>query len=86
MLNNVINETEINLYRAYIVDTLINLMSAKQSGAIKAVEVMLNRSLIRLENLKGIDREALYDEYKEWLEVDENNILNDGVLYCNYLG
>ena len=61
-------------------------MSAKQSGAIKSVEVMINRSLTRLENLNGIDREALYDEYKEWLEVDENNILNDGVLYCNYLG
>ena len=61
-------------------------MSAKQSGAIKAVEVMLNRSLTRLENLKGMNREALYDEYKEWLEVDENNIINEGVLYCNYLG
>ena len=65
---------------------LINPMSAKQSGAIKAVEVMLNRSLTRLENLKGMNREALYAEYKEWLEVDENNIINDGVLYCNYLG
>ena len=61
-------------------------MSTRQSGAIKAVEVMLNGSLSRLENLKGKNREALYDEYKEWLEVDENNAINDGVLYCNYLG
>ena len=61
-------------------------MSTKQTGAIKAVEVMLNGSLSRLESLKGKNREALYDEYKEWLEVDENNAINDGVLYCNYLG
>ena len=61
-------------------------MSSRQSGALQAVEVMLNRSLKRLNNLKGEDRVALYDEYKEWLEVDDNNVINDGVLYCNYLG
>ena len=61
-------------------------MSSRQSGVIKAVEVMLNGSLKRLNNLKGANREALYDEYKEWLEIDDNNVINDGVLYCNYLG
>ena len=61
-------------------------MTSRQSGAIQAVEVMLNRSLKRLDNLNGMNREALYDEYKEWLEIDENNQINDGVLYCNYLG
>ena len=57
-----------------------------QSGAIQAIEVMLNSTLKRLDNLKGQNREALYDEYKEWLELDEDNVINDGVLYCNYLG
>ena len=61
-------------------------MSARQSGALNAVEVMLNASLKRLNNLNGENREALYDEYKEWLEVDYDNVINDGVLYCNYLG
>ena len=61
-------------------------MSSRQSGALQSVEVMLNGSLKRLNNLKGKNREALYVEYKEWLEVDDNNIINDGVLYCNYLG
>ncbi len=61
-------------------------MSSKQSGALRAVEVMLNGSLKRLNNLEGKNREALYDEYKEWLEVDDNYIINDGVLYCIYLG
>ena len=61
-------------------------MSKRQSGVIQAVEVMLNRSLSRLDTLNGMNREALYDEYKEWLELDESNVINDGVLYCNYLG
>tara|TARA_Y100001968_G_scaffold120818_1_gene110019 strand:- start:10 stop:195 length:186 start_codon:yes stop_codon:yes gene_type:complete len=61
-------------------------MSSRQSRALKAVEVMLNGSLSRLSNLRGENREALYNEYKEWLEVDDNNEFNDGVLYCNYLG
>ena len=61
-------------------------MSSKQSGALHAVEVMLNGSLKRLNFLHGNDREALYNEYKEWLEVDDSNVINDGVLYCNYLG
>ena len=61
-------------------------MSARQSGALNSVEVMLNASLKQLNNLNGENREALYDEYKEWLEVDDDNVINDGVLYCNYLG
>ena len=61
-------------------------MSSRQSGALQSVEVMLNGSLKRLNNLKGENREALYDEFKEWLDVDDNNVINDGVLYCNYLG
>ena len=60
-------------------------MSSMQSGALQAVEVMLNGSLKRLNSLKGKNREALYDEYKEWLELDDNNAISDGVLYCNYL-
>jgi len=61
-------------------------MSSGPSGAIMAVEVMLNESLKRLNNLKGMNRDALYYEFKEWIEVDDDNIINDGVLYCNYLG
>ena len=60
-------------------------MPSKKSQALQAVEVMLNGSLKRLNSLKGKSREALYDEYKEWLEVDDNNAISDGVLYCNYL-
>ena len=48
-------------------------MSARQSGALNAVEVMLNASLKRLNNLNGENREALYDEYKEWLGEEIND-------------
>ena len=61
-------------------------MSSRQFGALQSVEVMLNATLKRLNSLEGGNREALYDEYKEWLEVDDNNVINDGVLYCNFLG
>ena len=61
-------------------------MSSRQSEIRLAVEVMLNGSLTRLNNLEGMNREALYDEYKEWIEVKENNVISDCVLYCNYLG
>ena len=84
--NSVINETEIYLPMVYYLYRCNSSMSSRQSGALQAVEVMLNGSLKRLNNLQGENREALYDEYKEWLEVDDNNVINDGVLYCNYLG
>ena len=61
-------------------------MSSTESRAIKAVEVMLNGSLSRLNYLNGENREALYLEYREWIDLDENNSIDDGVLYCNYLG
>ncbi len=85
-MNSVINETEIYTFMVYFYRKYISSMSSRQSGALQAVEVMLNGSLKRLNKLKGKNREALYDEYKEWLEVDDNNVINDGVLYCNFLG
>ena len=61
-------------------------MSSRPSGALKSIEIMLNGSLKRLNIINGKNREALYVEYKEWIDVDENNIAEEGVLYCNYLG
>ena len=50
-------------------------MSSRQSGALQAVEVMLNGSLRRLNILKDENREALYNEYKDPL----SNLLR---VYC----
>tara|TARA_Y100001968_G_C19363039_1_gene720877 strand:+ start:887 stop:1114 length:228 start_codon:yes stop_codon:yes gene_type:complete len=61
-------------------------MFSKQSGALLSIEVWINGSLRRLADLYGEDKEAHYEEYKEWLDVCDNNAIKDDVLYCNYLG
>tara|TARA_Y100001968_G_C18881024_1_gene491740 strand:+ start:327 stop:515 length:189 start_codon:yes stop_codon:yes gene_type:complete len=60
-------------------------MSSIPVGAVKAIEVMINNALTRLNTLEGDDRRALFDEFKEWLENIDNDCLDDGVLYCNWL-
>ena len=52
-------------------------MLSRQSGVVKVVGVMLIGSLKRINNLNAQNREALYDEFKEWLEIDDNNLIND---------
>ena len=61
-------------------------MYSSQSSALQEVEVILNGSLNRLNHLTGKNRKAIYDKYKEQLDVDDNNYMNEGVLYCNFLG
>ena len=61
-------------------------MKSKKKRVTEAVEVMLNKSLSRLNKLKGHERDALYNEYKEWIEIDDNYQVEDDVLYCNYHG
>ena len=46
---------------------------------------MLKGSLSRIENFKVKNREELYYDYKEWLDVDDNNSIKASVLYFNYL-
>ena len=70
----------------YLVYIKIKSNVLRNSEVLQAIEVMLNGSLKRLNYLNGANREALYDEYKEWLEVDEDNIISEGVLYCKHLG
>ena len=61
-------------------------MSFSKSAPLRAVEVMLKCSLSRLDQITGMNKEALYDEYREWLELDESTVSFDEVFYCNYLG
>ena len=74
------------LFQMFYINKNLHSMSSGKSGAVKSVEVMINGSLARLNDLKGANREALYEEYKEWLEIDQYNAINEGVLYCNFLG
>ena len=45
-------------------------MSTKENQAMKSVEIAIDNALTRLQKLKGLDRLAFANEYKEWL-VDE---------------
>ncbi len=38
---------------------------------------MLNCSLSRLDSLTGMNSDALYDEDREWLELDESTVINN---------
>ena len=60
-------------------------MHPRKKRVTEAVEVMLNKSLSRLNHLKEEERKALYNEYREWIEIDDNYRAQDEVLYCNYL-
>ena len=45
-------------------------MSTQENQAMKSVEIAIDNALTRLQKLKGQDRLAFANEYKEWL-VDE---------------
>tara|TARA_B100000029_G_scaffold254553_1_gene251357 strand:- start:432 stop:629 length:198 start_codon:yes stop_codon:yes gene_type:complete len=45
-------------------------MSTQEDQAMKSVEIAIDNALTRLQKLKGLDRLAFANEYKEWL-VDE---------------
>ncbi len=45
-------------------------MSTQENQAMKSVEIAIDNALTRLQKLKGLDRLAFANEYKEWL-VDE---------------
>ena len=46
-------------------------MSSREGQAMKSLEVALDHALDRLNQLKGKDRLAFANEYKEWLADDE---------------
>tara|TARA_B100000945_G_scaffold63070_1_gene47113 strand:+ start:21 stop:203 length:183 start_codon:yes stop_codon:yes gene_type:complete len=46
-------------------------MSSREGQAMESLEVALDYALARLNHLKGKDRLAFANEYKEWLADDE---------------
>ncbi len=51
----------------------------------KTLEVTLNDTLIRLNKLEGLDKKALREEYKEWINALEDSNTQPHVLYANQL-
>ena len=54
-----------------LVRSTANSISMGESQAMKSVEVALDNALARLNQLKGKDRLAFLNEYKEWLGGDK---------------
>ena len=46
-------------------------MSRQKSQTMRSVEIALDHALSPLKQLKGLDKLAFENEYKEWLTVEE---------------
>ena len=51
----------------------------------KTLEVTMNDAVKRLKQLNGLDKKALREEYKEWIEAIDNNKDQPHVLYANQI-
>ena len=51
----------------------------------KTLEVTMNDAVKRLIELDGLERKALKEEYKEWIQASEENKDQPHVLYANQI-
>ena len=51
----------------------------------RALEVTMNDSVKRINELDGLNQKALREEYKEWVEASEGNKDQPHVLYANQI-
>ena len=51
----------------------------------KTLEVTINDALKRCNKLDGLNKKALKDEYKEWIDALEGNKDQPHVLYVNHI-
>ena len=51
----------------------------------KTLELKTNDSLCRLKELDGLDKKALTEEYKEWIQAGEGIKDQPHVLYSNQI-
>ena len=56
-----------------------------RSSLIGSCEVTINTALKRLSKLKGKDKHALKNEFKEWINAIESDNKNYDVLYLNQI-
>jgi len=53
------------------------------TSLIGSCEVTINTAIKRLSILSGENKNALYSEFKEWIDAIENNKKNYDILYLN---
>ena len=51
----------------------------------RTLEVTMNDASKRLNELNGLDKKALRDEYKEWIQASEGSKDQPHVLYANQI-
>ena len=51
----------------------------------RTLEVTMNDAVMRLKVLDGLDKKALTEEYKEWIQASEGNKDQPHVLYANQI-
>ena len=51
----------------------------------RALEVTMNDAVKRINELEGLNKKALRDEYKEWIEASEGSKEQPHVLYANQI-
>ena len=51
----------------------------------KTLEVTMNDAVKRLKKLDGLDKKALKEEYKEWIQASEGSKEQPHVLYANQI-
>ena len=51
----------------------------------RALEVTMNDSVKRINELDGLNEKALREEYKEWIEASEGSKDQPHVLYANQI-
>ena len=51
----------------------------------KTLQVTMNDAVTRINELDGLNKKALRDEYKEWIEASEGSKDQPHVLYANQI-
>ena len=51
----------------------------------RTLDVTMNDASKRLEELDGLDKKALKEEYKEWIQASEGSKEQPHVLYANQI-
>ena len=51
----------------------------------RTLEVTMNDAVMRLKELDGLDKKALREEYKEWIQASEGSKEQPHVLYANQI-
>ena len=51
----------------------------------RTLEVTMNDALKRLKELDGLDKKALKEEYKEWIQASEGSKKQPHVLYVDQI-